>query len=194
MSGLKRFLADRGIRVKQHGQGPHIAFAAEEAALAGIEMFHLGGAGVGAGAAVAGPILGLVAVGVALGSGYAEARELVENENVASGFSQGFVSALLGWTAEQTIGHFGRSTVIRINSFDEKTDEIRVDAYMRGLRTGYSLGASVDGAKRKEYLREIKSFSNAIAPRNWSGDVNKRARINYVIDLASSGLRKHYMQ
>ncbi|MGV7034812.1 hypothetical protein [Methylobacterium symbioticum] len=206
MSGLKEFLSKNGIRTKSHGDGVHIGIALTEAAATGMEIAHVGGHGVGVlgggalagyaglAASVGGPIIGLVGVGMALGSGYAEARELVENENVASGFSQGFVTGLLGWSGKQVADHFGRGNVIKINSFDERTDAIRVEAYNKGLKTGFVLASSLIDSQKKQFLKEIKTASNAIAPRSWNGDENKNARIGYVIELSSGGLGKHYMQ
>ncbi len=194
MSGLKHFLAKNGIKVKgEHFPTGHVVVAGVDTVLTAVEIAEVHGA-VGAVAGVAGPIVAAAGVWMALGSGYAEAREIVENENTASGFSQGFVAALLGWSPKQTADHFMRHNVIRINAFDGQTDVIRVEAYNRGLRKGYLLGAGLPEGTRKAYLKEIKAMSNAVAPKHWSGDQNKRARIDYVIDLASSGLRKHFIQ
>lgn len=53
--------------------------------------------GGGAGAVVAGevPVIAMVGVFLALGSGYTAAREAVGNENTVSGLSQGFVMGFL---------------------------------------------------------------------------------------------------
>jgi hypothetical protein len=108
MSGLRHFLAKNGIKVKgEHFPVGHVAVAAVDTALTAIEIAEVHGA-IGAVAGVAGPIVATAGVWMALGSGYAEAREIVENENTASGFSQGFVAALLGWSPKQTADHFMR--------------------------------------------------------------------------------------
>ncbi len=68
----------------------------------------------GSGAAVVAgalPVVTMVGVFVALGAGYAEARQMAKNENFKSGFSQGFVMAVLDWTWIQAAS---RSVALRI--------------------------------------------------------------------------------
>ena len=143
--------------------------------------------GGGAGAVVAGalPVLTMVGVFVALGSGYYAAREAVKNENTVSGLSQGFVMGLLNWTWGQARELFGRWSVLRINAMDEATDVIRVNAYNRGLRTGYDFAATLSAAEKKAYLRQIRKFGGIRVPKNW----NRETQISYVIDLAAAALR-----
>jgi hypothetical protein len=143
--------------------------------------------GGGAGAVVAGavPVIAMVGVFVALGSGYAAAREAVKNENTVSGLSQGFVMGLLNWTWGQARELFGRWSVLRINAMDEATDVIRVNAYNRGLRTGYDFAATLSAAEKKAYLRQIRKFGGIRVPKNW----NRETQISYVIDLAAAALR-----
>ena len=143
--------------------------------------------GGGAGAVVAGavPVLTMVGVFVALGSGYYAARERVKNENTVSGLSQGFVMGLLDWTWGQARDRFGRWSVIRINAMDEATDVIRVNAYNRGLRAGYDFAATLSADVKKAYLRQIRKFGGIRVPKNW----NRDAQISYVIDLAAAAVR-----
>lgn len=143
--------------------------------------------GGGAGAVVAGavPVIAMVGVFVALGSGYYAAREAVKNENTVSGLSQGFVMGLLNWTWGQARELFGRWSVLRINAMDEATDVIRVNAYNRGLRTGYDFAATLSAAEKKAYLRQIRKFGGIRVPKNW----NRETQISYVIDLAAAALR-----
>jgi Domain of unknown function (DUF4157) len=143
--------------------------------------------GGGAGAVVAGavPVIAMVGVFVALGSGYAAAREAVRNENTVSGLSQGFVMGLLDWSWRQAIDRFGRWSVIRINAMDEATDVIRVNAYNRGLRAGYDFAATLSADEKKAYLRQIRKFGGIRVPKSWSRD----DQISYVIALAAAALR-----
>jgi len=143
--------------------------------------------GGGAGAVVAGavPVLTMVGVFVALGSGYYAARQTVKNENTVSGLSQGFVMGLLDWTWGQARDRFGRWSVIRINAMDEATDVIRVNAYNRGLRAGYDFAATLSADEKKAYLRQIRKFGGIRVPKSWSRD----DQISYVIALAAAALR-----
>jgi hypothetical protein len=145
--------------------------------------------GGGAGAVVAGavPVIAMVGVFLALGSGYAAAREAVRNENTVSGVSQGFVMGLLDWTWRQAVDRFGRRSVIRINAMDEATDVIRVNAYNRGLRAGYDFAATLSADEKKAYLSRIRKFGGIRVPKNWNR--NRDAQISYVIELAAAALR-----
>jgi Domain of unknown function (DUF4157) len=145
--------------------------------------------GGGAGAVVAGavPVIAMVGVFVALGSGYAAAREAVRNENTVSGLSQGFVMGLLGWEWRHVVDRFGRWSVIRINAMDEATDVIRVNAYNRGLRAGYDFAATLSADEKKAYLSRIRKFGGIRVPKNWNR--NRDAQISYVIELAAAALR-----
>ena len=148
-------------------------------------------ASAGAGAVAAGVIPVVVAVGVwvALGSGYYEARQIVKNENALSGFSQGFVCGLLRWNYGQTLERFGREN-IRINVFDEATNEIRVSAYMDGLPKGFVAGIAMPRETAKDYLKKLRQLANVFLPRadDWAGARN--VQIGFVISLAAAG-RKH---
>lgn len=70
------------------------------------------GVELGAIAAGAIPVVGMAGVFAALGSGYLEARNMVRKENVASGYSQGFVMGLLGWEWSHVVSRFGRHGVL----------------------------------------------------------------------------------
>lgn len=141
---------------------------------------------VGGGAVAAGVIPIIVAVGVwvALGSGYYEAREIVKKENMMSGFCQGFVCGLLRWTYNQTLDKF-RMQYLRINTFDEATDQIRVDSYMEGLSTGFIAGRSMPLEGKKLYLKKIRKIAGIKTPTEdeWRG--NRLVQQNYVITLAT---------
>ena len=133
------------------------------------------------------PVLTMVGVFVALGSGYYAAREAVKNENTVSGLSQGFVMGLLGWEWRHVVDRFGRWSVIRINAMDEATDVIRVNAYNRGLRAGYDFAATLSADEKKAYLSRIRKFGGIRVPKNWNR--NRDAQISYVIELAAAALR-----
>jgi len=147
-------------------------------------------ASAGAGAIVAGtlPVVTMVGVWVALGSGYYQARNEVRNENAASGFSQGWVAALLGWEYDHALARFGRP-VVEINVADEATDEIRADAYNDGLQKGFLAGKMMPSASKKAYLTQLRQLSGVKMPSadQWVG--NRNLQISYVISLASAARR-----
>lgn len=143
---------------------------------------------IGAVAAGAVPVIGMAGVFAALGSGYLGARDEVRKENMASGYSQGFITGLLDWEWSHVIDKFGRHGVIRINKMDEATDEIRVKAHTASLRLGFYIAKKSSSEQKKAYLRGIKNFANA-NPGNWT----RNEQITYVIDLSTT-YRKKFMK
>jgi hypothetical protein len=160
-----------------------------------------------AGAVVAGalPVVTMIGVWVALGSGYYEAREAFKSENAKTGFAQGFVMAVLGWNWNQARDRFGRQR-ISINAVDEAMDLIRVNAYNRGLKTGFLAGLILPDDAKKKFRRAFrKAAGSSAATEGWvdrasQGDqsyagVMEHARArnvqnSYVIALAAAALSK----
>jgi hypothetical protein len=142
------------------------------------------------------PVLVMAGVFVALGSGYAAARDLARNENSAAGFAEGFVTGLLGWEWRQTVDRFARTYLV-INQWDEAIDAIRVKYYNGGLKAGYSAASALVPAVRKAYLTKLRRSAGVHNPAGWSPvsddwSEQMRARLvqtSYVIDLAAAGLR-----
>jgi hypothetical protein len=136
------------------------------------------------------PVVAMAGVFVALGSGYAAARAIVANENTASGFTQGFVTGILGWEWRHAADRFGRA-FLRINRMDGATDVIRVNSYHGGLKAGWAAGSALDGDARKAYLRKLRTLGSVHGPKAWSTNRNvaRNEQISYVIALAAAGRR-----
>jgi hypothetical protein len=135
-------------RVALFGIGGGVGMSALSRALRAMTQAYLVTAGgeslvMGAGAAGANAIFPVVIaaalVWVAMGSGYYQARQIVKHENTMSGFSQGFVCGLLGWSYSATLDKF-RMPLLMIDVWDEDNNRVRVDAYMDGLRKGFIAG------------------------------------------------------
>jgi hypothetical protein len=147
-----------------------------------------GGAAAGSFALTAGlPIVTLVGVWVALGSGYYQAREEAKNENTLSGFSQGFVMAILRWKWSHVVSRFQRP-YLSINKFDEQMNSIRVNSYHTGLKAGYLAGTVLPDDAKKAYIRKIRQAGDIHAPKEWSRDEDlaRNQQISYVIELAAA--------
>jgi hypothetical protein len=147
-----------------------------------------GGAAAGSFALTAGlPVVTMVGVWVALGSGYYQAREEAKNENTLSGFSQGFVMAILRWKWSHVVSRFQRP-YLSINKFDEQMNSIRVNAYHTGLKAGYLAGTVLPDDAKKAYIRKIRQGGDIRAPKEWSRDEDlaRNQQISYVIDLAAA--------
>lgn len=154
------------------------------------------GAGVGSFALTAGlPVITAVGVWVALGSGYYQAREEAKNQNTMSGFSQGFVMAILKWKWHNVVSRFQRP-FLRINKFDEEMDSIRVTSYHKGLKSGFLAGTALSDEAKKEYVKKIRNGGNVHAPKQWSEDEDtaRNQQISYVIDLATTALKLQIIQ
>lgn len=177
-------MVQRWLQLQSEG----VAAAAEARLAAGIAHLRMSSMIVGAGGLFLTLVVPLgVWVGgfVALGAGYAEARNLVRNENFESGFSQGFVTGLLKWEWHQAVSRFGKFSPGQKNPFDESLGYIAANAYNDGLRSGYTHAVFFDDATRKKLLSQLKSH----APHAAAGQWTRLDQISYVIDLASAGRR-----
>ena len=202
MTGLRDFLENQDIGVTNSGDGLHIGVSFAEHALAFVDMFEwvtptylatgvptMGVATVaGLGLAVAGPTLGLVGTFLALGSGYAEAREEIQNEAVASGFSQGFVAGILNMSPGTVSSLFAQHGVIPNHPGDRDADVLEMKARNRGVVAGYVLAESATAEQKKSFVFEIRKFTGEISPGNWTD----RDKIDYVIAYAAK-LRLNFL-
>lgn len=136
------------------------------------------------------PVLTAVGCWVALGSGYYEARQIAKKNETMSGFSQGFVTAILGWKWNQVTSRFQRLH-LNINQFDSAMDSIRVNSYHAGLKTGFLAGIVLPPEMRKEYSKKIRRAGNVHGPKEWSrdSDVARNQQISYVIEMATAAVR-----
>lgn len=150
-----------------------------------------GGAAAGSFALTAGlPVVTAVGVWVALGSGYYQAREEAKKEEAMSGFSQGFVMAISGWSWNHVVPLFQRP-LLRINKYDEAMDSIRVNSFHGGLKRGFLAGKVLPEDAKKEYRKKIRQAGNVHGPKEWSqdDDTKRNQQISYVIDMASAARR-----
>lgn len=168
--------------------------AAANAAASAAEGTLVAGAGTTA-AAIVIPVVAMVAVQVALGAPYYQARELAKKEEYASGFGRGFITGLLKWELQFTIDRFWDNAVGR-NGFDDDMPSIRAKAHNEGLLEGRIAGLAKNDAEKKYYLAFLKRLTSA-STAGWtsrSSDWNERMRarrvqINYVMDLAHAARR-----
>lgn len=146
------------------------------------------GAAAGSFALTAGlPIVTAVGVWVALGSGYYQAREEAKSEEKMSGFSQGFVMAIIGWRWRHVVERFRRPH-LRINVVDEQMNSIRVNSYHEGLKSGFLAGLVLPADVKKRYSQKIRQMGKIHGPKEWSrnDDVARNQQVSYVIDMAAA--------
>jgi hypothetical protein len=202
MSGLRDYLFNQDIGVSRTGHGLHIGVSLAEAIVSVAEASHIviptvselgvatiGGATIGGVVlAGAGPVLGMTGVFMALGSGYAEARAEIQNEAVASGFSQGFVAGLLNMSPTTVSFLFAQHGVIHRNEMDPEADVLEMKARNRGLVAGYAMANQAPPEDKKAYIFEIREFTGKVSAGEWTD----RDKKDYVITYAAK-LRLHFM-
>jgi len=162
--------------------------ATATAGAATTEATVIAGGGAGAVVAVALPVITMVGVFVALGAGYAEARAAVRSESTTSGFSQGFVMALLGWEWHHAVDRFGVRYATP-TPVDEALGYIKANAYNGGMRAGFEAGSKLSPDMKKAYLREIRKFAGPWGTTSWS----RLDQISYVIELGAIALA-HFLR
>lgn len=162
--------------------GPYNLLKAENALSSQVEELGWIGTGeLGAIAAGALPIITMVGVFVALGAPYFEVRKIVEQEESSSGFSQGFITGLLGWKFGQVASLFGRWGVLRIYQTDEALNVIRVNAYNTSLKGGYIFGTILPDSKQAAILKGLRKAARHPTTGTWT----RNDQISFVIALAT---------
>jgi len=171
--------------VLQHGA----RMAALNATAAASKGTLVAGAGTTV-AVVVIPIVGMIAVQLALGAPYYQARELAKKEGYASGFAKGFITGLLQWELRFAIDRFWDNALNR-NHADESIPTIRAGEHNQGLMDGRRAGLAKDDAVKKSYLRALKLLTGASAAGwttrfdDWMEQMRARqVQISYVIELA----------
>lgn len=202
MQTLKGFLFERDFGVKAEDNKLHIGVSFLEHVITAAEIFHFavptttaaGAATVGFATvggltlAATGPILGAAGVFMALGSGYEEARRIISNRAVKSGFSQGLICGFLRMSKNTVKRLFFKQFVIHSNVWDPEADEIETRAYNKGLVAGYLMGNEASEEERKAFLSELRQYTGDVHVGDW-GD---REKTDYVITYGAK-LNRHYL-
>jgi hypothetical protein len=203
MSSLMEFLQNQDVGVTSAGHALHISHALAHTLVTMAEGLEVamptfvgleGGSAIGAatigGIAIAyiGPILGLSGAFMALGSGYHDARREIQNEAIASAFSQGFVAGILNMSPTTTRSLFGVHGIVHVNVMDPESDSLRVNAHNRGLLAGYAFANTASAEQKKSFVFELRRFTGDVPHSRWD-DLEKR---NYVLEYAAK-LRLHYL-
>lgn len=179
-----------GKMAAQEAAVTHAArIAAANAAASAAEGTLVAGAGTTV-AAVVIPVVAMVAVQVALGAGYYQAREKAKKDEFVSGFARGFIIGLLKWELRFTIDRFWDNAVAR-DSWDEAMPTIRAQAHNEGLIAGRVAGLAKSDAEKQVYLKWLTKVSDASTAGwtsrsdNWNERMRaRRVQLNYVIEMA----------
>jgi hypothetical protein len=172
----------------------YVAHAAAMAEATAAEGTLVAGAGTTV-LAIALPVVALVAVGVALGAPYYQAREQARKEGYAAGFTKGFITGLLDWELRFTIERFWDGAANK-NGFDEELPKIRANSHNSGLIRGRVAGLAKTPKERKLYLKGLHKLTRTSqvgwTSRNEDWMEKMRARqvqITYVMDLYGAAVK-----
>ena len=200
MQTLSEFLSTVDVGVESTGDEVHIGMSVLDHILGVVDALDVvtptiavgeastvGFATVaGVGLAVAGPIVGMVGIFMALGAPYEEAE--IKNEATANGFSQGLVAGFLRMSGSTVNSLFVVHDIIPHNEFDPHADVVEANAYNRGLVAGFTLAKYASDEEKKSFVLEIRQFTGDVAVGDWQD----RDKINYVIEYAAK-LRLNYL-
>jgi hypothetical protein len=165
-----------------------------DAAAVAAEGTLVAGAGTTA-AAIVIPVIGLAAVGLALGAPYYQARVDARNEGNASGFSRGYNCGLLKWPLSNTVNLFW-DRAVQNNAFDEVIPSIQAKAHNSGLLRGRYAGIVQTDSVKKTYLHALhrltttSSVGRSARSDEWREVMRARqVQLSYVIELATAARR-----
>jgi len=144
------------------------------------------------------PIVGMLAVQVALGAPYYQARQKARQDGYTAGFAKGLITGLLKWELRFAIERFWDNAVLN-NPMDEAIPKIYANSHNQGLVDGRAAGIGKDDNEKKDYLLALRLLTNASSvgwtPRTNTGSdygdwmEKERARqvqMGYVIGMASA--------
>lgn len=162
--------------------GVYELVTAENALYSEVQQLAIASEAAGMDALAAGalPVVLWVYIVRKLVGNYEEAREIVSHEEAASGFSQGFVTGLLGWQWYNVRSLLGRWGSLRIYQADEAMNNIRVNAYNTGLKSGYVVGYLLPGSAQKAFLSGLRKRAHHPSAGGWT----HTDQISFVISLA----------
>jgi hypothetical protein len=146
------------------------------------------------------PVVGMVAVQMALGAGYAQAREQARKDGYASGFAKGLITGLLKWELRFVIERFWDDAKDK-NAFDEELPKIRANAHNQALIHGRVAGLARTDKEKKDYLLALRKLTKTSTAgwtpwstgneyRDWLQ--RERAKVvqsSYVIELAGAATK-----
>jgi hypothetical protein len=151
-------------------------------------------------AAVVVPVIGMIAVQMALGAGYYQAREQARKEGYAIGFSKGFITGLLKWELRFTIERFWDNAVGK-NAADEAIPKIRANAHNQALIDGRVAGLAKNDEEKKDYLLGLHQMTTT-SKAGWTSRSDdwmeqmraRQVQISYVIALAGAAQKNDIVQ
>jgi hypothetical protein len=153
------------------------------AGLTAAEIFDETSALVGA-LAIAAPVLGLVATGLALGAGYYEAGEKIAADWSATGFARGAVMGADGCRASKVKDYFGNDYFAPNPQFP-RGRLIAMGNYKMGLLVGYAQGRRLLPNQRMIFWRDLGQRMGDQSYRGPSAQWQRREWIDWYVSVAA---------
>jgi hypothetical protein len=153
------------------------------AGLTAAEIFAETSTLVGA-LAIAGPVLGLVATGLALGAGYQEAGEKIAADWSATGFARGAVMGADRRRASEVKDYFGNDYFPPNPQFP-RGRLIAMGNYKMGLLVGYAQGRRLSRDQRTIFWRDLGQRMGDQSYRGPSAQWQRRDWIDWYVSAAA---------
>jgi hypothetical protein len=179
----KKIVGEVAGDLSSRGKSAHFWVELVHWGLVGAEIFAEASTLV-AGLAIAGPALGLVATGLALGAGYYEAGEEIAATESARGFSRGVVMGADGRRARLVQDYFGNE-YFPPNHFFPRGRSIAIANFRMGLLVGYVNGRTLSQNQRAIFSRDLGYRIGDQSYRGPTSQWGRREWINWYVDLAS---------
>jgi hypothetical protein len=149
----KKIVGEVAQDLSSKGKSADFWVELSHAGLTAAEIFAETSTLVGA-LAIAGPLLGLVSTGLALGAGYREAGEKIAADWSATGFARGAVMGADRRPASQVKDYFGNDYFPPNPQFP-RGRLIAMRNYKMGLLIGYAQGRRLSGNQRTIFWRDL---------------------------------------
>lgn len=185
----KKIVGEVAQDLSSRGKSAHFWVELVHAGLMGAEIFAEASLLV-AGLAIAGPLLGLVAVALALGAPYYEAAEKIAANWSATGFSRGVVMGADKRRAQLVKDYFG-NRYFSPNPFFPRGRSIAIANYRMGLLVGYVNGRVLSENQRAIFWHDLGHRMGDQSYRGPREQWKQREWIDWYVTVAAVFQRDH---
>ena len=185
----KKIVGEVAQDLSSRGKSAHFWVELAHSGLVAAEIFAESSALV-AGLAIAGPILGLVATGLALGAPYYEAGEKIAADWSATGFARGVVMGADKRRALLIKDYFGNDYFPPNPNFP-RGRSIAIANYRLGLLVGYVNGHLLSPNQRAIFWRDLGHRMGDQSYRGSRAQWKRREWIDWYVSVAAVFRRDH---
>jgi hypothetical protein len=156
--------------------------------LTGLEIVGVELAGGFLMSVATGPLAAWVGTWIALGDGYAQARQAIAEREMKSGFGRAVAMCCHGRKGRTVAQYFGHDYYS--NAFDQESVADARNGRAAGLLSGYKQAAVLSPTQKKLLLRDLEIRSG----HRWGQTEynNEQAAKFYYVDLGAAFIRNHF--